>query len=106
MKNQEIKQLVKGIINNNGICGYCDKQRIEYGIINGSYWYYCHNCKKIISKDEISTTNQRLEYLRQEIRAERISYAEIAELQSLAEHIDPSDTELLEWAGVEEGGQQ
>lgn len=44
----------------------------------------------------------RLEYLRQEIRAERISYGEIAELQSLAPHIDPSDVELLEWAGVPE----
>lgn len=45
---------------------------------------------------------QRLEYLRQEIEAERISYGEIAELQSLAEHIEPGDTLLLEWAGVPE----
>lgn len=44
----------------------------------------------------------RLEYLRGEIRAERISYGEVAELQGLAEHIDPSDVELLEWAGVPE----
>jgi hypothetical protein len=44
----------------------------------------------------------RLEYLRGEIRAERISYEEIAELQSLAEHIEPGDVELLEWAGVPE----
>jgi hypothetical protein len=44
----------------------------------------------------------RLEYLRGEIRAERISYSELAELQSLVEHIDPSDAELLEWAGVSE----
>lgn len=47
----------------------------------------------------------RLEYLRQEIRAERISYDEIHELQSLVKHIDPSDVELLEWAGVEESEQ-
>jgi len=45
---------------------------------------------------------ERLEYLRGEINAERISYAEIAELQSLKEYIDPSDTQLLEWAGVDE----
>ena len=45
---------------------------------------------------------KRLDYLRGEIKAERISYSEIAELQSLAEHIDPSDTVLLEWAGVPE----
>ena len=44
----------------------------------------------------------RLEYLRGEIRAERISYAEIAELQSLVGHIDEGDVELLEWAGVPE----
>jgi hypothetical protein len=48
------------------------------------------------------TTQERLEELRAAIQAERISYGEIAELQSLAEHIDPSDVELLEWAGVDE----
>lgn len=51
------------------------------------------------------TTKQikaRLEYLRGEIEAERISTGEIAELQSLAKSIDPGDTLLLEWAGVPE----
>lgn len=48
------------------------------------------------------TAADRLEYLRGEIRAERISYGEVAELQSLAEHIEPGDVELLEWAGVPE----
>ena len=45
---------------------------------------------------------ERLEYLRGEIQAERISYGEIAELQSLAEYIEDGDVELLEWAGVPE----
>lgn len=45
---------------------------------------------------------ERLEYLRGELRAERISLGEIAELQSLVPHIDPNDTELLEAAGVPE----
>lgn len=45
---------------------------------------------------------ERLEYLRQEIEAERISMGEIAELQSLADHIEPGDVLLLEWAGVPE----
>jgi hypothetical protein len=45
---------------------------------------------------------ERLEYLRGEIVAERISYGEIAELQSLSAHIEPGDTLLLEWAGVPE----
>lgn len=49
-----------------------------------------------------TSKRERLEYLRQEIRAERISYGEIAELQSLAAYIDPGDAELLEWAGVPE----
>jgi hypothetical protein len=44
----------------------------------------------------------RLEYLRAEILAERISYGELAELQDLARYIEPGDTLLLEWAGVPE----
>ena len=46
--------------------------------------------------------SQRLEYLRGEIEAERISYGEISELQDLAKYIEPGDTQLLEWAGVPE----
>lgn len=45
---------------------------------------------------------KRLEYLRGEIEAERISYGEIAELQTLAEYIKPGDVQLLEVAGVKE----
>jgi hypothetical protein len=48
------------------------------------------------------TELERLEYLRQELRAERISYGELAELQSLKDHIAPGDVELLEAAGVPE----
>lgn len=44
----------------------------------------------------------RLEYLRGELRGECISWSELAELQLLAEHIDPGDVELLEAAGVPE----
>ena len=47
-------------------------------------------------------TKARLAYLRREIQAERISYGELAELQSLVPYIDPSDVLLLEWAGVPE----
>jgi len=49
------------------------------------------------------SVKSRLEYLRKEIRNESISYGEIAELESLVEHIDPGDVELLQWAGVPEG---
>jgi hypothetical protein len=45
---------------------------------------------------------ERLEYLRQELRAERISYGELAELQSLVTYIDLDDVELLEASGVNE----
>ena len=45
---------------------------------------------------------KRLEYIRGEIREERISTGEICELQSLANYIEPGDVELLEWAGVPE----
>lgn len=51
----------------------------------------------------MNNPKQRLEYLRGEIEAERISYGELAELQSLVEHIAPDDMLLREWAGVEEG---
>jgi hypothetical protein len=44
----------------------------------------------------------RLEYLREQLEKECISYSEMAELQSLAEYIEPGDVDLLEWAGVEE----
>jgi hypothetical protein len=54
------------------------------------------------TKEQIKAAKQRLEYLRGELRAERISYGELHELQSLAAHIDPGDVELLEAAGVPE----
>ena len=43
---------------------------------------------------------KRLEYLRREIEAERISTGEIVELQGLVKYIKPGDVLLLEWAGV------
>ena len=48
------------------------------------------------------TKKQRLEYLRQQIRQENISYGEIAELQGLRDDIEAGDVELLEWAGITE----
>jgi hypothetical protein len=55
-----------------------------------------------IAEHNAEVNRKRLEYLRGKLRAERISYGELAELQSLAEFIDPSDTELLEAAGAPE----
>ena len=53
-----------------------------------------------MTKEEIKA---RLEYFRREIQKEGISYGELIELQSLAEHIEEGDVLLLEWAGVGEG---
>jgi hypothetical protein len=44
----------------------------------------------------------RLEVLRIEVRAERMSYGELAELESLASHIPADDVEMLQWANVPE----
>ena len=56
--------------------------------------------------EEVNMTNkqvkERLEYLRGEILAERISYSELHELQELSIFIDKNDIPLLEWAGVPE----
>ncbi len=66
---------------------------------------YCLKClaKRPICPVIVEVTIQdRLEALRAELRAERISYGELAELQSLAQYIDKGDVELLEAAGVPE----
>jgi hypothetical protein len=55
--------------------------------------------KRIIMNTKIK---ERLEYLRGEIVAERISYGEIMELQRIKAHIAPDDVLLLQWAGVPE----
>ena len=44
---------------------------------------------------------ERLDYLRDQLLVgENISYAELAELQSLTQYIDRGDVQLLEAAGV------
>jgi hypothetical protein len=45
---------------------------------------------------------RRLDELRAVLRAENISYGELAELQSLAAYIRPGDVELAEPAGIPE----
>ena len=54
------------------------------------------------SGTNMSDQKVRLEYLRGEIEAERISYDELVELQSLVDYIEADDVQLLEAAGVEE----
>lgn len=48
---------------------------------------------------------KRLEYLRQQIKNENISYGEILELQDLSKYIDKDDiwiNLLLEWTNIKE----
>lgn len=52
-----------------------------------------------MTQEEIKS---RLEYLRSLVIDEKISYGEIAELQSLAKYIDKNDPQLRQWAGIEE----
>lgn len=46
--------------------------------------------------------NERLEELRADLRAERISYGELVELQNLAKYIASDDVELREAIGLDE----
>jgi len=59
---------------------------------------------KIMELQSLAGMNikNRLEHLRGRIQAERISLGEIIELQSLADHIEPDDVLLAEWAGIPE----
>jgi hypothetical protein len=64
---------------------------------------YAKGGSVLISKEE-KAARRRLEELRKELRAERISYSELAELEALKEYIDNDDIELLQAAGVEQDG--
>jgi hypothetical protein len=62
-------------------------------------------------KEQVTPTDpveakERLEYIRGELRAERISYGELAELADLIPFIEADDVELLEAAGVPEHGSE
>ena len=57
-----------------------------------------------LEKTELEQIKKTLEYLRGELRGERISYGEIFDLQELIPYIEKGDTELLEAAGVPEQG--
>lgn len=52
--------------------------------------------------EAVENAQDRLAYLRGELRGERISYGELAELQDLAEFIPVDDVELREAAGIPE----
>ena len=45
--------------NSAGICSHCGKSGIEYGVENGSFWYYCLHCNKLLKKDEVLVNRGR-----------------------------------------------
>lgn len=57
---------------------------------------------KFISEESLAGIKKRLEHIRGEIKAERVSYGELLELQSLAKYIEAGDMELQEAAGIPE----
>jgi hypothetical protein len=57
---------------------------------------------KFVSEETIAGIKKRLEHIRGEIKAERVSYGELLELQSLAKYIEAGDMELQEAAGIPE----
>lgn len=85
---------------------FLNDKNIEWAILyfkpNRQHKLKKNNLFKTTIKKEVK---KRLEYLRKELKAERISYGELAELQSLSKYIDNSDTELLETAGIQERGE-
>lgn len=76
----------------------------EWEHLDSCSGYYGGDYAEKTAREELAglVISDRLEALRTVLRAETISYGELAELQSLAAHITPGDTELLEAAGVPE----
>jgi len=76
-------------------CSACGKELPAIVGYERAAWRHCPCGHVAVS------IKSRLESLRRELRAERISYGELVELQSLVPHIEPGDLELLEAAGVD-----
>ena len=105
------KAKTKGLYENFGqdeVRKLSDKYGYSPSVSNFDNWtmnFDLSSLKKYADGGEVKVparVKERLEELREEIREERISTGEILELESLKEYIDPSDVELLQWAGVEE----
>lgn len=85
-----------------------EQQFAEYARANdpemGGWPIYHPACRKVWRERGFkpATPQERLEYIRGELDAERISYGELAELADLKDYIEPGDVQLLEAAGVPE----
>lgn len=103
-ENRE-ERLVFEIVNNEE--NYNKYGQLPYilNILDGDLSFLTHFKSKIsffLDMKKEKEIKDRLEYIRGELRAEKISYSELAELQILSKYIDKSDMELLEAAGVPE----
>lgn len=76
---------------------YGDKVRVECPVPRTS-----DNYNEVDKAINVALNKARLEYLRSQIEAERVSTAELIELQGLTEYIDSGDVLLWQWAGVPE----
>lgn len=81
------------------LCGRTLQPHNYFQTIHDAEKYTGNRLNKLACKH---CMEQYFDRFRGALRAERISYGELAELQTLAKYIDPSDVELLEAAGVPE----
>lgn len=105
MKTQyEISQEIVNNGYNIVTCGHCGSVVVHDINVEDLECPHCAFKSDICDFPDLFTWNDtvaRLEYLRQQIRDENISYGEIAELQDMVELIDDNDIELLQWAKPE-----
>lgn len=91
--------LWKGFIDNGNTYQIDTEEAYSLGLLKERIREY-HLCKHTGYGERYAA--RRLEELRTELQAERISYGELAELWKLHEYIEAGDVELLEAAGVPE----
>lgn len=80
----------------------CDRHDVDEATRYAHLILATTNWNDAVKFEVTDMQGDRLEYLRQELRAERISIGELVELQSLAKYIDKDDLELLEASGIKE----
>lgn len=105
MKNETIKTIANYKIELVDTGTFCNVRIYEPAatmFTSGGSFDNVETAEKWATEKVIKAIKQRLEELRKELRAERISTGELLELQSLSKYIDKGDVELLEAAGVPE----
>lgn len=90
----------------NGVATFSDGKVISVAFVGGELVQKIRKPSKDIIYDawgdKATDCKARLEEIRVELRAERISISELVELRALSKYIDGGDVELLEAAGIPE----